>query len=108
MVTIESDSQQADNVTGIVTATGNVRITYPGKGMVATARQAQYFSREGKLVLSGDVDVIDADGQRIRAEKLTYRLDSERIVAEPQAGRQVTSRLKLRQANGQTPSPLLP
>ena len=108
MVTIESDSQQADNATGIVTATGNVRITYPGKGMVATARQAQYFSREGKLVLSGDVDVIDADGQRIRAEKLTYRLDSERIVAEPQAGRQVTSRLKLRQANGQAPSPLLP
>lgn len=108
MVTIESDSQQADNVTGIVTATGNVRITYPQKGMVATSRQAQYFSREGKLVLSGDVDVIDADGQRIRAEKLTYRLDSERIVAEPQSGRQVTSRLKLRQANGQAPSPLLP
>lgn len=108
MVTIESDSQQADNVTGIVTATGNVRITYPEKGMVATARQAQYFSREGKLVLRGDVDVIDADGQRIRAETLTYRLDSERIVAEPQAGRQVTSRLKMRQATGQAPSPLLP
>jgi lipopolysaccharide export system protein LptA len=108
MVTIESDSQQADNVTGIVTATGNVRITYPQKGMVATSRQAQYFSREGKLVLRGDVDVIDADGQRIRAETLTYRLDSERIVAEPQAGRQVTSRLKLRQSNGQAPSPLLP
>lgn len=117
MVTIESDSQQADNVTGIVTATGNVRITYPEKGMVATSRQAQYFSREGKLVLSGDVDVIDADGQRIRAEKLTYRLDSERIVAEPQSGRQVTSRLKLRQATGPAngspatspaPSPLRP
>jgi len=108
MLTIESDSQQADNVTGIVTATGNVRITYPEKGMVATARQAQYFSREGKLVLRGDVDVIDADGQRIRAETLTYRLDSERIVAEPQAGRQVTSRLKMRQATGQAPSPLLP
>ncbi len=108
MVTIESDSQQADNVTGIVTASGNVRISYPEKGMVATSRQAQYFSKEGKLVLSGDVDVIDADGQRIRAEKLTYRLDSERIVAEPQSGRQVTSRLKLRPLNSQAPSPLLP
>jgi lipopolysaccharide export system protein LptA len=108
MVTIESDSQQADNVTGIVTASGNVRITYPEKGMVATSRQAQYFSKEGKLVLSGDVDVIDADGQRIRAEKLTYRLDSERIVAEPQSGRQVTSRLKLRPLNSQPPAPLVP
>jgi lipopolysaccharide export system protein LptA len=108
MVTIESDRQQADNVTGIVTASGNVRITYPEKGMVATSRQAQYFSKEGKLVLSGDVDVVDGDGQRIRAEKLTYRLDSERIVAEPQTGRQVTSRLKLRPLNSQAPSPLQP
>ena len=110
MVTIESDSQQADNVTGIVTATGNVRITYPEKGMVATSRQAQYFSKEGRLVLTGDVDVIDADGQRIRAERLTYRLDSERLVAEPQPGRQVNSRLKIRQESGNPAAapPVLP
>ncbi len=108
MVTIESDSQQADNATGVVTATGNVRITYPGRGMVATARQAQYYSREGRLVLSGDVDVTDSDGQRIRAERIIYRLDRERIVAEPQAGRQVTSRLKLRQQGSQPPAPRLP
>jgi lipopolysaccharide export system protein LptA len=95
MVTIESDSQQADNRTGIVTATGNVRIQYPDRRMVATSRQAQYYSREGRLVLTGDVDVIDADGQRIRAEKLVYRLDSERLQAEPQPGRQVFSRLRL-------------
>lgn len=97
MVTIESDLQQADNRTGIVTATGNVRITYPDRGMVATSRQAQYFSKEGRLVLTGDVDVIDADGQKIRAERLVYRLDSERLVAEPPAGRQVFSRLRLQQ-----------
>jgi lipopolysaccharide export system protein LptA len=95
MVTIESDRQQADNRTGIVTATGNVRIQYPDRRMVATSRQAQYYSREGRLVLTGDVDVIDADGQRIRAEKLVYRLDSERLQAEPQPGRQVFSRLRL-------------
>jgi lipopolysaccharide export system protein LptA len=108
MVTIESDSQQADNATGVVTARGNVRITYPGRGMVATARQAQYYSREGRLVLSGDVDVIDGEGQRIRAERIIYRLDSERVVAEPQAGRQVTSRLKLRQQASQAPAPRVP
>jgi lipopolysaccharide export system protein LptA len=108
MVTIESDRQQADNSTGIVTASGNVRITYPPRGLVATARQAQYFSREGRLVLSGDVDVVDGDGQRIRAERLIYRLDSERIVAEPQAGRQVTSRLKIRQQGSPAPAPARP
>jgi lipopolysaccharide export system protein LptA len=95
MVTIESDTQQADNRSGVVTATGNVRISYPQRGMVATARQAQYYTREGKLILSGDVDVVDRDGQRIRAERLVYHLDSERLRAEPAPGSQVTSRLRL-------------
>ncbi len=108
MVSIESDRQQADNRTGIVTAIGNVRITYPQKGMVATSRQAQYFSKEGRLVLSGDVDVVDRDGQRIRAERLVYSLDSERVVAEPSTGRQVFSRLRLQSREGAAPSPLVP
>ena len=108
MVTIESDRQQADNRTGIVTATGNVRIVYPDKGMVATARQAQYFSKEGRLVLTGDVDVVDADGQRIKAERLVYLLGSERLQAEPSAGRQVVTKLRLQAAPGSTPRPPMP
>lgn len=95
LVTIESDMQQGDNQTGVVTATGNVRITYPDRGMVATSRQAQYFTKEGRLVLSGDVDVIDSQGQRIRAERLVYNLDQERLVAQPSPGQQVKSRLRL-------------
>ena len=63
-----------------------MRITYPDKGMVATSRQAQYFSQQGQLILTGDVDVIDADGQSIQAERLTYQLDSERLLAEPPEG----------------------
>lgn len=106
MVTIESDRQQADNRTGVLTATGNVRITYPDRRMVATARQAQYFSREGVLVLTGDVDVIDAEGQRLRGERVVYRVDSERLQADPQAGRQVFSRFRLQQAPpAPTPKP---
>jgi lipopolysaccharide export system protein LptA len=87
--------QQGDNQTGVVTATGNVKITYPDRGMVATSRQAQYFTKEGRLVLSGDVDVIDSQGQRIRAERLVYNLDQERLVAQPSPGQQVKSRLRL-------------
>jgi lipopolysaccharide export system protein LptA len=110
LVTIEADRQQADNRTGIVTALGNVRIVYPDRKMVATSRQAQYFSKEGRLVLSGDVDVIDADGQRIRAERLTYRLDSERVQADPAQGTQVISNLKLKpqQSSGAAVAPLVP
>ena len=95
MVSIESDRQQADNRTGVITASGNVRIVYPDQRVVATARQAQYFSREARIVLSGDVDVIQPDGNALRAERVTVLLDSQRVIAEPQPGQQVVSTLRL-------------
>ncbi|MFQ6537227.1 MULTISPECIES: LptA/OstA family protein [Aphanothece] len=95
IVSIESDLQKADNATGILTATGNVRILYPDQRVVATARQAQYFSREGRLVLSGDVDVVQGDGHSIRAEQLTYLVQNERLLAQPSPGEQVITRYRL-------------
>jgi lipopolysaccharide export system protein LptA len=95
LVTIESDLQKADNSTGVVTATGNVRIVYPDQRVVATARQAQYFSREGRVVLSGDVDVLQDGGHSIRAERLVYLVERERIVAEPAQGEQVVTLYRL-------------
>ena len=95
LVTIESDLQQADNTTGIVTATGNVRIVYSDQRVVATARQAQYYSKEGRVVLSGDVDVIQADGHAIKAERVVYDVNRERITAAPPAGGQVFSRYRM-------------
>ncbi|MFM7674818.1 MAG: LPS-assembly protein LptD [Synechococcus sp.] len=94
-VTIESDLQQADNRTGVITATGNVRIVYPDERVVATARQAQYFSQEGLVILSGDVDVIQDDGHSLRAEKVYYWVESERVKAEPVGGQQVFSKLRI-------------
>ena len=104
LITIESDTQSADNITGVVTAVGNVRIVYPSRGMVTTSRQAQYFSREAMLVLSGDVDVVQEDGNSIRAERVTYNLDEERALANPIPGQQVQSTLLLKQSlDSQTP-----
>ena len=101
LVTIESDLQKADNSTGVVTATGNVRIVYPDQRVVATARQAQYFSREGRVVLSGDVDVIQDSGHSIRAERLVYLVERDRIVAETAPGQQVITRYRIN-----TPMPM--
>lgn len=100
LVTIESDQQKADNSTGVVTATGNVRIVYPDQRVVATARQAQYFSREGRMVLSGYVDVIQDSGHSIQAERLVYLVERERIVAEPAPGQQVITHYRM---NAPTP-----
>ena len=96
MVTIESDRQLADNVTGIVTATGNVRIVYPDRRVLATSRQAQYFSREGRVVLSGTVQVLQEDGHRLLAEQVIYDVSQERLEARPMSGAQVLSILRLR------------
>ena len=108
LITIESDTQSADNLTGVVTAAGNVRIVYPSRGMVATARQAQYFSREGRLVLSGDVDVTQKGGNALRAERVIYLLDQERAEADPTPGQQVFSQMVISPARKQAPTPLTP
>jgi lipopolysaccharide export system protein LptA len=97
LVTIESDQQQADQLTGVITATGNVRIVYPDQRVVATARQAQYFSKENRVVLSGDVDIVQEGGNLIRAEQVVYLVTGERLTARPPDGEQVFSRVRIQQ-----------
>lgn len=110
IVSIESDRQQADNTTGVVTASGNVRIVYPDRRVLATSRQAQYFSREARVVLSGDVRVVQDDGSRLLAEQVVYDVSLERLDARPLPGAQVMSivRLRRQQDSGGATSPLIP
>lgn len=89
-MTVRSDIQEANSQTGVVTARGNVQVYYPARQMQATAAQAQYFSRERRLVLSGNVYVLQ-EGNSMRAEVMTYLIDEGRFVANPQASQQVES-----------------
>ena len=91
---MESDLQQADNVTGVVTATGNVKISYPPKQVQAWARQAQYFTKEERIVLIGDVEVTQEGGNRLNAERVTYLVLEDRLIADPAPGDQVFSKFK--------------
>ena len=104
LVTIESDQQRADQLTGVITATGNVRIVYPDERVVATARQAQYFSKENRVVLSGDVDIVQEGGNLIRAERVVYLVDGERLIAIPPMGQQVFSRVRIQQTPPLSPA----
>ena len=104
LVTIESDQQRADQRTGVITATGNVRIVYPDERVVATARQAQYFSKENRVVLSGDVDIVQEGGNLIRAEQVVYLVDGERLMAIPPSGQQVFSRVRIQQSAPDQPA----
>ena len=95
VITIESDLQSADKSTGVITASGNVRLVHAGRGFVATCRQAQYFTEEDRIVLSGDVDVIQADGNLLRADRFIYLLEEGRAIASPVPGKQVFSQWSL-------------
>lgn len=82
-MTVRSDIQEADAQTGIVTARNNVQINYPARSIRATAAQAQYFSRERRIILSGNVFVLQ-EGNTIRGETVTYLIDEGRFIALPQ------------------------
>lgn len=89
-LTVRSDLQEANSETGIITARGNVYINYPARNLQATSAQAQYFSRERRLVLTGNVYVLQ-DGNTMRAETMTYLLDEGRFIATPETKQQVES-----------------
>ncbi|MGY6528737.1 MAG: LptA/OstA family protein [Cyanobacterium sp.] len=89
-ITVRSDVQEANSETGVITARGNVFIEFPSRNIQATSAQAQFFSQERRLVLNGNVQVLQ-DGNSMRAETMTYLIDEGRFIATPQNQRQVES-----------------
>lgn len=89
-ITVRSDIQEANSETGVITARGNVKIYYPARQMQATATQAQYFTQENRLVLTGNVYVLQ-NGNSMRAETMTYLIDEGHFIATPKSDQQVES-----------------
>ncbi|MEM9163488.1 MAG: LptA/OstA family protein [Cyanobacteria bacterium P01_F01_bin.4] len=89
-ITLRADVQEANANTGIITARGNVRVDYPSRQIFATSAQAQYFSRERRIIFNGSV-YVQQEGNTLRAETVTYLIDEGRFVATPQPDEQVES-----------------
>ena len=87
-IQMKASRVEANSNTGIVTATGNVRIDYPTRQIYATSAQAQYYSQEQRIVLSGNVDVLQ-EGNSLQAETVTYLIAEGRFVATPGPNEQV-------------------
>jgi len=103
-MTLRSDIQEANSKTGVITARGNVQIYYPSRQIQATSAQAQYFSRERRIVLTGDVYVLQ-QGNSLRGETITYLIDEGRFVALPQAPKQVEAIYLLQESSSPSPTP---
>ncbi len=89
-IKLRADVQEANSNTGIITARGNVRIDYPEKAIYATSAQAQYYSRERRIILTGNV-FVQQEANTLQAEVVTYLIDEGRFVATPNANEQVES-----------------
>lgn len=89
-IKLRADVQEADANTGIITARGNVRVDYPEEAMYATSAQAQYYSRERRIILTGNV-FVQQEANTLQAEVVTYLIDEGRFVATPSANNQVES-----------------
>ena len=87
-ITLRSDVQEANANTGVITARGNVQIDYPTRQITATSAQAEYYSNERRIVLSGNVVIIQ-EGNTLRAETATYLIDEGEFVALPAPDEQV-------------------
>ena len=87
-IILRSDIQEANAITGVITARGNVQVEYPSRQIYATSAQAQYFNEERRMILSGNVIVLQ-EGNRLEAETVTYLIDEGRFVALPQPNEQV-------------------
>lgn len=90
-LTIRADLQEYNSNTEIATGRGNVQLSYPARQIQATAAQAQFFNREGRIILSGGVYILQEGKNSIRGENVTYLIDEGRFVATPKNGRQVES-----------------
>lgn len=89
-IVVRADVQEANEETGVITARGNVKVNYPARKLEATADQAEYYTRESRLILTGNVYVLQ-DGNSIRAERMVYAIDEGRFVATPKPNQQVES-----------------
>ncbi|HEY9691879.1 MAG TPA: LptA/OstA family protein [Oculatellaceae cyanobacterium] len=101
-LSVRADVQEYNSKTGVVTARGNVQVLYPSRQIQGTAAQAQYFSRERRIVMSGNVYILQ-QGNSLRGETITYLIDEGRFVALPKSNKQVESVYIVSEPNNSQP-----
>ena len=65
---LEADTLVYDNDNDIVTAAGSVKIDYGGNKLVA--QRVVYNRKTGRLVASGEVEVVDSSGTRVYSDEI--------------------------------------
>ena len=101
---LRANVTEANSKTGVVVARGNVLITYAARQIEATAAQAIYYSKEGKIILSGNVNILQ-EGNRLKGETVTYLVNEGRFVALPRENSQVEATYIIKETPESAPAP---
>ena len=89
-LSIQADTQEANSKTEVVTARGNVRLNYPSRKIQAQANLAQYFIKQKRILLTGNV-LIAQQGSTLEGESVLYLIDEGTFIANPKVKQQVRS-----------------
>ncbi len=96
---IQADIQEANSKSEIVTAKGNVRLNYPSRKIQASANLAQYYIKQKRIVLTGNV-IINQNGNTLESENVTYLIEDGKFIANPKTKQQVISNYVLPSQGG--------
>jgi lipopolysaccharide export system protein LptA len=89
-LSIQADTQEANSKTEVVIARGNVQLSYPSRNVRARADIAQYFIKQKRILLTGNVLIVQ-DGSTLAGESVIYLIDEGRFIANPKPKQQVRS-----------------
>jgi lipopolysaccharide export system protein LptA len=98
-LSIQADTQEANSKTEVVTAKGNVRLYYPSRKVKARANLAQYYIKQKRIVLTGNVLIIQ-DGNTLEGESVIYLIEEGKFIANPKVKQQVRSNYILSEQGG--------
>ncbi len=101
---LRANVTEANAKTGVVVARGNVLITYAARQIEATAAQAIYYSKEGKIILSGNVNILQ-EGNTLKGETVTYLVNEGRFEARPKENGQVEASYIVKDTPASAPAP---
>ena len=98
-LSIQADTQEANSKSEVVTARGNVRIYYPSRKVQAKANLAQYYIKQKRIVLTGNV-VIVQNGNTLQGESIIYLVEEGKFTANPKVKQQVLTNYILPEQGG--------
>jgi lipopolysaccharide export system protein LptA len=98
-LSIQADTQEANSKTEVVTARGNVQLRYPSRNVQARANLAQYFIKQKRILLTGNVLIVQ-QGSTLAGESVLYLIDEGKFIANPKAKQQVRSNYVIPEQGG--------